>query len=349
MSKGFHVAVVGATGAVGQQILKTLEERNFPMKSLTLLSSARSAGKTVSFRGEDVTVQEAKPESFDGIDIALFSAGGSVSKELAPEAAKRGAVVIDNTSAFRMDPEVPLVVPEVNKEDLRDHKGIIANPNCSTIQMLVALEPIRAAYGLKKVIVSTYQAVSGAGAQAVEELYSQTKAIVNNESFEPKILPVGSDKKHYQIAFNAIPQIDKFEDNGFTFEEMKMINETKKIMHLDSLPVAATCVRLPIAIGHSESLYFETEKGALTAADIQNLLKDAPGIVLQDNPAEQVYPMPANCVGKNDVFVGRIRKDLDADNGFHMWVVSDNLLKGAAWNSVQIAETLIDMEIVTEK
>lgn len=348
-NKGFHVAVVGATGAVGQQMLKTLEERNFPMKSLTLLSSARSAGKTVSFRGEDVTVQEAKPESFDGIDIALFSAGGSVSKELAPEAAKRGAVVIDNTSAFRMDPEVPLVVPEVNKEDLHDHKGIIANPNCSTIQMLVALEPIRAAYGLKKVIVSTYQAVSGAGAQAIEELYSQTKAIVNNESFEPKVLPVGSDKKHYQIAFNAIPQIDKFEDNGFTFEEMKMINETKKIMHLDSLPVAATCVRLPVAIGHSESLYFETEKGALTAADIQNLLKDAPGVVLQDNPAEQVYPMPADCVGKNDVFVGRIRKDLDTDNGFHMWVVSDNLLKGAAWNSVQIAETLIDMEIVKEK
>jgi aspartate-semialdehyde dehydrogenase len=348
-NKGFHVAVVGATGAVGQQMLKTLEERHFPIKSLTLLSSARSAGKTVSFRGEDVTVQEAKPESFDGIDIALFSAGGSVSKELAPEAAKRGAVVIDNTSAFRMDPEVPLVVPEVNKEDLRNHKGIIANPNCSTIQMLVALEPIRAAYGLKKVIVSTYQAVSGAGAQAVEELYSQTKAIVNNESFEPKILPVGSGEKHYQIAFNAIPQIDKFEDNGFTFEEMKMINETKKIMHMDSLSVAATCVRLPVATGHSESLYIETEKGALTAADIQDLLKNAPGIVLQDNPAEQVYPMPADCVGKNDVFVGRIRKDLDTDNGFHMWVVSDNLLKGAAWNSVQIAETLIDMEIVTEK
>ncbi|OMP68652.1 aspartate-semialdehyde dehydrogenase [Domibacillus epiphyticus] len=348
-NKGFHVAVVGATGAVGQQMLKTLEERNFPIKKLTLLSSARSAGKTVSFRGEDVTVQEAKPESFEGIDIALFSAGGSVSKALAPEAAKRGAVVIDNTSAFRMDPEVPLVVPEVNKEDLRSHKGIIANPNCSTIQMLVALEPIRQAYGLKKVIVSTYQAVSGAGAQAVEELYNQTKAIINNESFEPKILPVGSDKKHYQIAFNAIPQIDKFEDNGFTFEEMKMINETKKIMHMEDLPVAATCVRLPVATGHSESLYFETEKGALTASDIQGLLKDAPGVVLQDNPAEQVYPMPADCVGKNDVFVGRIRKDLDTDNGFHMWVVSDNLLKGAAWNSVQIAETLIEMEIVTEK
>ncbi|OLN22742.1 aspartate-semialdehyde dehydrogenase [Domibacillus antri] len=348
-NKGFHVAVVGATGAVGQQMLKTLEERNFPIKTLTLLSSARSAGKTVSFRGEDVTIQEAKPESFEGIDIALFSAGGSVSQVLAPEAAKRGAVVIDNTSAFRMDPEVPLVVPEVNKEDLRKHKGIIANPNCSTIQMLVALEPIRQAHGLKKVIVSTYQAVSGAGAKAVEELYNQTKAIVNNEPFEPQILPVGSDKKHYQIAFNAIPQIDKFQDNGFTYEEMKMINETKKIMHMDDLPVAATCVRLPVATGHSESLYFETEKGGLTASDIQALLKDAPGVVLQDNPAEQVYPMPADCVGKNDVFVGRIRKDLDTDNGFHMWVVSDNLLKGAAWNSVQIAETLIEMEIVTEK
>ncbi|WP_050181400.1 aspartate-semialdehyde dehydrogenase [Domibacillus robiginosus] len=346
---GFRVAVVGATGAVGQQMLKTLEERNFPIKTLTLLSSARSAGKTVSFRGEEVTIQEAKPESFEGIDIALFSAGGSVSEALAPEAAKRGAIVIDNTSAFRMHPDVPLVVPEVNKEDLRNHKGIIANPNCSTIQMLVALEPIRQAAGLKKVIVSTYQAVSGAGAKAVEELYSQTKAIVNNESFEPQILPVGSDKKHYQIAFNAIPQIDKFQDNGFTYEEMKMINETKKIMHMEDLPVAATCVRLPIATGHSESLYFETEKGGLSAADIQALLKDAPGVVLQDNPSEQLYPMPADCVGKNDTFVGRIRKDLDTDNGFHMWVVSDNLLKGAAWNSVQIAETLIEMGIVTEK
>lgn len=348
-NKGFHVAVVGATGAVGQQMLKTLEERNFPIKALTLLSSARSAGKTVSFRGEDVTIQEAKPESFEGIDIALFSAGGSVSEALAPEAAKRGAIVIDNTSAFRMHPDVPLVVPEVNKEDLRAHNGIIANPNCSTIQMLVALEPIRKAFGLKKVIVSTYQAVSGAGAKAVEELYRQTKAIVNNEPFEPQILPVGSDKKHYQIAFNAIPQIDKFQDNGFTYEEMKMINETKKIMHMEDLPVAATCVRLPVATGHSESLYIETEKGGLTAADIQGLLKDAPGVVLQDNPSEQIYPMPADCVGKNDTFVGRIRKDLNTDNGFHMWVVSDNLLKGAAWNSVQIAETLIEMGIVTEK
>ncbi|WP_338754081.1 aspartate-semialdehyde dehydrogenase [Bacillus sp. FJAT-52991] len=348
-NQGFHVAVVGATGAVGQQMLETLANRDFPIRELTLLSSARSAGKAILFKGEEVIVQEAKPESFEGVDIALFSAGGSISKELAPEAAKRGAIAIDNTSAFRMDPEVPLVVPEVNKEDLRQHKGIIANPNCSTIQMVAALEPLRQAYGLKKVVVSTYQAVSGAGAKAVQELNDQTKAIVEGKEFQPEILPVGSDKKHYQIAFNAIPQIDKFEENGFTFEEMKMINETKKIMHMPELKVAATCVRLPIATGHSESLYFEVEATGVTTTDIQAKLKDAPGIVLEDNPSEQVYPMPANCVGKIDVFVGRIRKDLDEDTGFHMWVVSDNLLKGAAWNSVQIAETLVEMGLVEAK
>ncbi|MED4202567.1 aspartate-semialdehyde dehydrogenase [Neobacillus mesonae] len=346
---GFHVAVVGATGAVGQQMIQTLVNENFPIKKLTLLSSARSAGKVVNVNGQEITVQEAKPESFEGVDIALFSAGGSVSKELAPEAVKRGAVVVDNTSAFRMDENTPLVVPEVNETDLHEHNGVIANPNCSTIQMVVALEPIRKKYGLKKVIVSTYQAVSGAGAAAVEELMDQTKAIINKEEFEANILPVGSDKKHYQIAFNAIPQIDKFQDNGFTFEEMKMINETKKIMHLPELQVAATCVRLPVAVGHSESLYFEVEQEGVTASEIKALLKDAPGVVLQDDPDNQVYPMPADCVGKNDVFVGRIRKDLDEELGFHMWVVSDNLLKGAAWNSVQIAERLVELGIVKSK
>lgn len=344
--KAFHVAVVGATGAVGGQMLKTLEDRNFPISKLTLLSSARSAGKTVQYKGQEYTIQEAKPESFEGVDIALFSAGGGVSKELAPEAVKHGAVVVDNTSAFRMDENTPLVVPEVNESDLHDHNGIIANPNCSTIQMVVALQPILEKFGLKKVIVSTYQAVSGSGAQAVDELNEQTKAIINNESFDPQILPVKSDKKHYQIAFNAIPQIDKFEENGYTFEEMKMINETKKIMHLPELKVAATCVRIPVATGHSESLYFEVEKDGVSVADIKALLKDAPGVVLQDEPENQVYPMPADCVGKNDVFVGRIRKDLDEDKGFHMWVVSDNLLKGAAWNSVQIAESLINIGLV---
>jgi aspartate-semialdehyde dehydrogenase len=345
-SKGFHVAVVGATGAVGQQIIKTLENRKFPISQLTLLSSARSAGTKLDVNGVEYTVQEAKPESFKGVDIALFSAGGSVSKELASHAVEHGAIVVDNTSAYRMDENVPLVVPEVNEKDLLNHKGIIANPNCSTIQMVVALEPIREKYGLNKIIVSTYQAVSGSGVAAVEEMNEQTKAILNNEAFEPAILPVKSDKKHYQIAFNAIPQIDLFQENGFTYEEMKMINETKKIMHDPKMHVAATCVRIPIAVGHSESLYMEIDQEGVSAEDIKELLKDAPGVVLQDDPANQVYPMPADSVGKNDVFVGRIRKDLDNSKGFHLWVVSDNLLKGAAWNSVQIAESLVKLGLV---
>lgn len=346
MGRGLHVAVVGATGAVGQQMLKTLEDRNFEMDTLTLLSSKRSAGTQVTFKDQELTVQEASPESFEGVNIALFSAGGSVSQALAPEAVKRGAIVIDNTSAFRMDENTPLVVPEVNEADLHEHNGIIANPNCSTIQMVAALEPIRKAYGLNKVIVSTYQAVSGAGNEAVKELYSQTEAILNNEEIKPEIMPVKGDKKHYQIAFNAIPQIDKFEDNGYTFEEMKMINETKKIMHMPELQVAATCVRLPIETGHSESVYIEVDRDDATVEDIKNLLKEAPGITLQDDPSQQLYPMPADAVGKNDVFVGRIRKDLDRANGFHLWVVSDNLLKGAAWNSVQIAESLKKLNLV---
>ncbi|WP_303982125.1 aspartate-semialdehyde dehydrogenase [Niallia circulans] len=344
--KGFNVAVVGATGAVGQQMIKTLESRDFPISTLTLLSSKRSAGTKVQYKDKEIVVQEATPESFKGIDIALFSAGGGVSKELAPHAVRHGAIVVDNTSAFRMDKDVPLVVPEVNEEDLREHNGIIANPNCSTIQMVVALQPLKEKFGLSKVLVSTYQAVSGSGAAAVEELNSQTQAILNKEVFEPKILPVKSDKKHYQIAFNAVPQIDVFTDNGFTYEEMKMINETKKIMHADDLKVAATCVRIPVATGHSESVYFELDNDQVSVEEIKSLLADAPGIVLQDDPSNQVYPMPADCVGSNDVFVGRIRQDLDVKNGFHMWVVSDNLLKGAAWNSVQIAESLIKLGLV---
>ncbi|KEP27793.1 aspartate-semialdehyde dehydrogenase [Bacillus zhangzhouensis] len=339
MGRGLHVAVVGATGAVGQQMLKTLADRDFEMDTLTLLSSKRSAGTKVTFRGQAYTVQEATPESFEGVNIALFSAGGNVSKALAPEAVKRGAIVVDNTSAFRMDENIPLVVPEVNEKDLHDHQGIIANPNCSTIQMVAALEPLRQAYGMKKVIVSTYQAVSGAGHEAIDELYSQTQAILNKEDVTPEVMP-------YQIAFNAIPQIDKFQDNGYTFEEMKMINETKKIMHMPELEVAATCVRLPIETGHSESVYVELESNDATVDDIKSILKDAPGITLQDDPAQQIYPMPAEAVGKNDVFVGRIRKDLDRPNGFHLWIVSDNLLKGAAWNSVQIAESLKALKLV---
>jgi aspartate-semialdehyde dehydrogenase len=345
-NNGVNVAVVGATGAVGENMLKTLEKRNFPLKELKLLSSARSAGKEIVFKGKKYVIEEARPESFEGIDIALFSAGGDVSKQLAPEAVSRGAVVVDNTSAFRMDTNVPLVVPEVNEQDLFKHNGIIANPNCSTIQMVVALEPIRKNYGLKKVVVSTYQAVSGSGAQAITELNTQNLSISNNEEVEANILPCKSDKKHYQIAYNAIPQIDKFTENGFTYEEMKMINETRKIMHMEDLKVAATCVRIPVAVGHSESIYIEVENEGVSTKDIQDLLRNSPGIVLQDDINEQLYPMPLTSTGSNDVFVGRIRKDLDEPTGFHLWVVSDNLLKGAAWNSVQIAERLLELGIV---
>lgn len=344
--KKFHVAVVGATGAVGQKMLQTLEERDFPIGKLTLLSSARSAGKVVTFRNEDITIQEAIPDRFEGVDIALFSAGGSVSKALAHEAVKRGAVVVDNTSAFRMDADVPLVVPEVNEEDIKDHNGIIANPNCSTIQMVAALEPLRKAFGLKKIIVSTYQAVSGAGQQAIDEMKEQSQASLSGEKVKANLLPVSSGEKHYPIAFNAIPQIDKFQENGFTFEEMKMINETKKIMHMPHLEVAATCVRLPIETGHAESVYVELDSDQATVLQIRELLSKAEGIVLEDNPEEQIYPMPITASGKRDVFVGRIRKDLDNPRGFHLWIVSDNLLKGAAWNSVQIAERLVSLGII---
>ncbi|KGX93121.1 aspartate-semialdehyde dehydrogenase [Pontibacillus halophilus JSM 076056 = DSM 19796] len=338
----YHVAVVGATGAVGQKIIETLEDRDFPIEKLTLLSSSRSAGAKVSYKGEELTVEEATPDSFEGIDLALFSAGGSVSKQLAPEAVKRGAVVVDNTSAYRMDEEVPLVVPEVNESDIRSHKGIIANPNCSTIQMVAALQPLREAYGLSRVLVSTYQAVSGAGNEAVDELREQSKQMLEgNNEVEASVLPVKGDEKHFPIAFNALPQIDKFEDNGYTFEEMKMINETKKIMHMAELPVSATCVRLPFFTSHAESVYIEVEQDGLTVEDLHGQLNDAPGITLMDDPASQTYPTPLDAEGKRDVFVGRVRKDPDHDRGFHLWVVSDNLLKGAAWNTVQIAESLV--------
>lgn len=339
---GYRVAVVGATGAVGQKMIETLADRDFPIKELKLLSSKRSAGKVVLYKGKDIVVEEATPESFENIDIALFSAGGSVSKALAPEAVKRGAVVVDNTSAYRMDPDVPLVVPEVNEADIKAHKGIIANPNCSTIQMVVALEPIRKAYGLGRVIVSTYQSVSGSGTPAVEELKAQTQSFLNEEEMSANVLPVKGEKKHFPIAFNALPQIDVFQENGYTFEEMKMINETKKIMHLPELQVAATCVRLPFFNSHAESVYIEVENDNVSVKELQNLLSNAEGIVLEDDPSNQSYPTPLSAEGKRDVFVGRIRKDLDTANGFHLWVVSDNLLKGAAWNSVQIAERLIE-------
>lgn len=341
MSKKVNVAVVGATGAVGQEMIRQLEERQFPIARLLPLSSARSAGTTIQFNGETITVEEATPDKFEGIDIALFSAGGKVSKLLAPEAVKRGAVVIDNTSAYRMDEGVPLIVPEVNREAIFSNKGIIANPNCSTIQMLVALNPLRERFGLKRIIVSTYQAVSGAGYAAIEETLRQTKSFIEGQSVEPALLPVGSLPIKHQIAFNAIPQIDAFAENGYTLEEMKMVNETKKIFADSSIEVSATCVRIPVLTGHSESVYIETKEEISDLSEVFELLSSAPGIALVDDPSSQLYPMAINAAGKREVFVGRIRRDLDDKKGLHLWIVSDNLLKGAAWNSVQIAEQLI--------
>ncbi|MFB9972779.1 aspartate-semialdehyde dehydrogenase [Allobacillus sp. SKP2-8] len=342
-SNQYNVAVVGVTGAVGQRIIEMLEQVDFPVNQLIPLASKRSVGKTVDFKGESIEIKEALPEQFDDVDIAFFSAGGSVSKQLAPEAVERGAVVIDNTSAYRMDEQVPLVVPEVNEQDILNHQGIIANPNCSTIQMVAALEPIRQKYGMKRIIVSTYQSVSGSGNQAMDELTHQSQAMLNNEEVFAEVLPVKSEKKHYPIAFNALPQIDTFDENHYTLEEMKMVNETKKIMHDDELQVSATCVRLPFYYSHAESVYVEIDHDNISIDQFQGALKGAPGVVLQDDVHHQIYPTPLSAEGKTDVFVGRIRKDLDVSNGFHLWVVSDNLLKGAAWNSVQIAQSYIKL------
>lgn len=348
MGNGYNVAVVGATGAVGTKMIQMLEQTTLPLKKVVLLASKRSAGKTLQFKGASLTVEELVPESFEGIDLALFSAGGGISAKFAPEAVKRGAVVVDNTSHFRMDPEVPLVVPEVNKEALKRHKGIIANPNCSTIQMMVALEPIRKQAGLNRIIVSTYQAVSGAGARAIEELKREAQAYLDNVAvadWHPEILPCGGDKKHYPIAFNALPQIDKFAEEDYTFEEWKMVNETKKIMEDSTIKVAATCVRIPVASGHSESVYVETAT-PISVATVREILAQAPGVIVEDDPSQQIYPQAIQSIDKKETFVGRIRKDLDIETGLHLWVVSDNLLKGAAWNSVQIAETLHEMDLL---
>ena len=345
MVKQVSVAVVGATGAVGSTMMAQLVKRKFPIKTIKFLASARSAGKSIEFNGATYTIEEATPEAFEDVDVALFSAGGSVSEKLAPEAAKRGAVVIDNTSHFRMAEGVPLVVPEVNRHALQQHKGIIANPNCSTIQMVAALAPIREKFGLTSVVVSTYQAVSGSGIAAIEELKSQSAEWDKGRDVSASVLPVKSDEKHFPIARNVIPQIDVFEDNGFTKEEMKMINETKKIMEMPHLAVAATCVRVPVVSGHSESVYIELEKEA-SKEEIFEALRLAPGIVLQDDITAQGYPMPIFAEGEEPVFVGRIRQDLHNKKGYHLWVVADNLLKGAALNSIQIAEAMLEDDLL---
>ena len=333
--KQYNVAVVGATGAVGNEMIKVLEERKFPVKNLTLLASSRSVGKTLSFHGQDIDVQELKEDSFKDIDIGLFSPGGAISLKFAPIAAASGCVVIDNTSAFRMDPDVPLVVPEVNEHAIAQHtkRGIIANPNCSTIQMVVALKPLHDAAKIKRVVVSTYQAVSGTGQKAIKELENQVLAIYGMKPIEKKVYP-------HQIAFNVLPHIDSFLDSGYTKEEMKMINETKKIMEDDSILVTATTVRVPVFFGHSESVNIEFER-EMTPDMARKLLKKAPGVKLVDDPSKNKYPLALDAAGKDDTYVGRIRADDTVKYGLNMWVVADNIRKGAALNAVQIAEALV--------
>ncbi len=335
---GVNVAVVGVTGAVGTEMLRVLERRDFPVDELRPLASSRSAGKSVLFRGKEVQVQELTADSFDGMNIGLFSAGGGISKEFVPYAIEKNCVVVDNTSAFRMDEDVPLVVPEVNANRISEHNGVIANPNCSTIQLVLVLKPIHDAVKIKRVVVSTYQAVSGAGYSALVELKKETEHILSekSEGFNRTIFP-------HQIAFNALPQLpqsDAFLPNGYTDEEMKMINETKKILEDNSFRITTTTVRVPVFRGHSESVNIETEV-PFSADQARDLLSKSEGIVVLDDPSKQLYPLATDAVGKDDTFVGRIREDHSVENGLNMWVVSDNLLKGAALNAVQIAEKLL--------
>ncbi len=332
----YNVAVAGATGAVGQCMIKVLEERGFPVDEIRLLASERSVGKGLSFRGQTVPVALLDTGSFAGIDIALFSAGAARSLDFAPAAAASGAVVVDNSSAFRMDPEAPLVVPEVNPHHIAQYtkKGIIANPNCSTIQMVVALKPIHDAARIKRIVVSTYQAVSGTGQKAINELDQQVRAYVAGDRITPSVYP-------HQIAFNCLPHIDSFLPNGYTKEEMKMVNETQKIMDDPSIRVTATTVRVPVFWGHSESVNIETEK-KITPDEVKQLLRKAPGVIVVDEPDQGRYPLAIDAAGRDETFVGRIREDESIANGINMWIVADNIRKGAATNAVQIAEILID-------
>ena len=332
--RDFNVAVVGATGAVGTEMIRILEQRAFPVGKLVPLASSRSVGKTVYFRGEEIPVQELTEGSFEGVQIGLFSAGGSVSERFAPIAATSGCVVVDNTSAFRMDPQVPLVVPEVNAHAIADfrNKGIIANPNCSTIQMVVVLKPLHERARIRRIVVSTYQSVSGTGMKAILELEAQVRAWVEGRSVEPRVYP-------HPIAFNCLPHIDVFFDDGYTKEEMKMVNETRKILGDDSIRITATTVRVPVFRGHSEAVNIETEF-KLTAQEAREILSKAPGVRLWDDPKQKHYPTPILAAGGDETWVGRIREDTSVENGLNLWVVADNLRKGAALNAVQIAEIL---------
>ncbi len=333
--KKYVVAVVGATGAVGNEMVITLEERDFPVESLRLFASERSEGKIMEFRDTEIPVETLNDGSFEGIDIALFSAGAERSKIWAPVAAKSGCVVVDNSSQWRMDPEVPLVVPEINPDDLKWHKGIIANPNCSTIQMVVVLKPLHDAARIKRVVVTTFQSVSGTGQKAMDELLQQTTDLLNFREVKCNVYP-------HQIAFNVLPHIDKFLENGYTKEEMKMVNETRKILGDDSIRITATTVRVPVFRCHSESVNIETER-KLTANEVRAVLSEAPGLIVFDAPDKNIYPLPIDVDGKDETYVGRIREDESIENGINMWIVADNLRKGAALNAVQIAEKLIEM------
>ena len=328
-----NLAVVGATGAVGREMLSILDEREFPFADLKLLATERSAGTIMECQGEEYEVEATTPDSFDGIDIALFSAGSTASKNLAPEAVKRGAVVVDNSSAYRMDNEVPLVVPEVNPDDIFEHSGIIANPNCSTIQMVAALKPIYQEAGIKRIVVSTYQAVSGTGKDAMDELERQTESIAKGEEVESEVYP-------HQISQNVLPHIDVFFADGYTKEEKKMVNETKKIMGDDEIKVTATAARVPVAIGHAEAVNIELEED-LSAERARKLLEQASGVEVVDNPNENEYPMQINVEQTDDILVGRIREDKTIEHGLDLWIVANNLRKGAALNTIQIAETLL--------
>ena len=337
--KGYRVAIVGATGLVGQEFIKVLEQRNFPMESIHLLASDRSAGKKLFVTHQEIEVKEAVPDSFEGIDIALFSAGTEISRYFSPIAAQSGAVVIDNSFAFRMMPTVPLVVPEVNPEDIKWHKGIIANPNCSTIQMVVALYPLHKVNPIKRIIVDTYQAVSGTGSAAVEELTVQAKQVLEGQNTIPHVYP-------HQIAFNILPEIDVFLDNGYTKEEWKLVEETRKIMHADDIAISATCVRVPVFTGHSAAVHIEFSQ-PMFPDEARRILAQAPGVKVLDDPAISLYPQAWSSAGTDEVFVGRIRQDTSHSCGLTMWVVADNLRKGAALNAVQIAEEMIKREWVS--
>ncbi len=341
------IAIVGATGAVGNEFISLIEERKVPYKKLKLLASKRSAGNELVVNGKTYIIEETTPESFEDVDIALFAIGGA-SKTLAPEAAKRGTVVIDNSSTFRMDPEVPLVIPEINPEDIGQHKGIIANPNCSTIIMLMGLKPIYDLSPIKRIVVSTYQAVSGAGREGMAELEEQLKQVINDEEMTAEVLPVSSLDKHYPIAYNLLPQIDVFVEDDYTKEEMKMVNESHKVLHDDTIAITPTAVRVPVMRSHAMSVYIETEK-ELTLDEVRNAIENMPGLVLEDNPADMIYPMPLLTSFKDDVSVGRIRKDLSVPNGINLWICGDQIRKGAALNTLQIAEYILANDLITTK